>query len=178
MSEFPPKVDFFPVNEPNYVNIFISHPIGTDIKITNETTLQVEEKLNQILGEYTKNDANSEVPANQKLIRSVISQVGEGTSDPMEGVAMGNTPHKARITVNFTEFKFRNGVKTSEILQKIQTGLKGQFTADVEISASKENNGPPQGPPINIEVTGKGDYKDLIIPVSYTHLTLPTICSV
>lgn len=163
MGLFPPKVDFFPVNEPNYVNIFISHPIGTDIKVTNETTLQVEEKLNQILSEYTKMDANSDVPVNQKLIRSVISQVGEGTSDPMEGVAMGNTPHKARITVNFTEFKFRNGVKTSEILQKIQTGLKGQFTADVEISASKESNGPPQGPPINIEVTGKGDYKDLII---------------
>jgi multidrug efflux pump subunit AcrB len=163
MGIFPPKVDFFPVNEPNYVNIFISHPIGTDIKVTNETTLKVEEKLNDILKEYTKGDAKSNIPASQELIRSVISQVGEGTSDPMEGVAMGNTPHKARITVNFAEFKFRNGVKTSEILQKIQTGLKGQFTADVEISASKENNGPPQGPPINIEVTGKGDYKDLII---------------
>ena len=40
--------------------------------------------------------------------------------------------------------------------------LKGVFTADIEISAAKESNGPPQGAPINIEVTGKGDYKDLI----------------
>ncbi|NBU90868.1 MAG: efflux RND transporter permease subunit, partial [Flavobacteriia bacterium] len=38
MVIFPPKVEFFPENDPNYVNIFISHPIGTDIKITNETT--------------------------------------------------------------------------------------------------------------------------------------------
>ena len=87
----------------------------------------------------------------------------------------GNTPHKARITVNFAEFKFRNGVKTSEILQKIQTGLKGQFTADVEISASKESNGPPQGPPINIEVTGKGNYKDLIIQAAAIKTYLDSI---
>ena len=175
MGLFPPKVDFFPVNEPNYVNIFISHPIGTDIEVTNETTLKVEEKLNQILGEYSEIDENSDDISSQKLIKSVISQVGEGTSDPMEGVAMGNTPHKARITVNFAEFKFRNGVKTSEILQKIQTGLKGQFTADVEISASKESNGPPQGPPINIEVTGKGNYKDLIIQAAAIKTYLDSI---
>ena len=175
MGLFPPKVDFFPVNEPNYVNIFISHPIGTDIEVTNETTLKVEEKLNQILGEYSEIDANSDNISSQKLIKSVISQVGEGTSDPMEGIAMGNTPHKARITVNFAEFKFRNGVKTSEILQKIQTGLKGQFTADVEISASKESNGPPQGPPINIEVTGKGNYKDLIIQAAAIKTYLDSI---
>ena len=175
MGLFPPKVDFFPVNEPNYVNIFISHPIGTDIEVTNETTLKVEEKLNQILGEYSEIGANSDDISSQKLIKSVISQVGEGTSDPMEGIAMGNTPHKARITVNFAEFKFRNGVKTSEILQKIQTGLKGQFTADVEISASKESNGPPQGPPINIEVTGKGNYKDLIIQAAAIKTYLDSI---
>ena len=42
MNVIPPKVDFFPVNQPNYVNVFISHPIGTDITVTNETTLKVE----------------------------------------------------------------------------------------------------------------------------------------
>lgn len=161
MAVFPPKVDFFPDNEPNYVNIFISHPIGTDITVTNETTLQVEEKLNAILKPYIESDLKIDNP-DARIIKSVISQVGEGTSDPMEGVAMGNTPHKARITVNFAEFKYRDGVKTSDILKKIQHNLKGVFTADVEISAAKEAAGPPQGAPINIEVTGKGDYKDLI----------------
>ena len=78
MGLFPPKVDFFPVNEPNYVNIFISHPIGTDIEVTNETTLKVEGKLNQILGEYSEIDVNSDDISSQKLIKSVISQVGEG----------------------------------------------------------------------------------------------------
>ena len=159
----PPKVDFFPVNEPNYVNVFISHPIGTDIEVTNQTTLEVEDKLmgkNGILQKYMKDTINPDV--DKRLIRSVISQVGEGTSDPKAGVQMGSTPHKARITVNFTEFKNRNGVKTSEILQDIQKELKDQFTAEVEISVDKEASGPPQGPPINIEVTGKVDYGLLI----------------
>lgn len=163
MAIFPPKVDFFPENEPNYVNIYISHPIGTDITITNQTTLEAEDKLNAILKEYLEKDKELMDKPDQKLIKSIISQVGEGTSDPMGGVSMGNTPHKARITVNFAEFQYRNGVKTSEILKKIQNGLKGQFTADIEISAAKERKGPPQGPPINIELTGKGEYKDLIL---------------
>ena len=163
MAVFPPKVDFFPENEPNYVNVFISHPIGTDITVTNETTLQIEQKLNSLLAPYMENDRKAGVPEDLRLIRSIISQVGEGTSDPGAGVSMGNTPHKARITVNFVEFQYRNGVKTSEILKKIQEGLKDDFTADIEISVDKESNGPPQGAPINLDVTGRGDYRDLIV---------------
>lgn len=163
MAVFPPKVDFFPVNEPNYVNVFISHPIGTDINVTNETTLAVEEKLsgkNGILNAYLEDTVG--VPSDERLIRSIISQVGEGTSDPSAGVQMGNTPHKARITVNFTEFQHRKGIMTSDVLREIQEGLKDEFTAEVEISVDKESNGPPQGAPINIEITGKGEYGNLI----------------
>lgn len=163
MGIFPPKVDFFPINEPNYVNVFISHPIGTDISVTNETTLEVEEKLMGKEGILKKYMADTtDVEADKRLIRSVISQVGEGTSDPAAGVQMGNTPHKARITVNFTEFQHRKGVKTSDILREIQESLKDEFTAEVEITVDKEANGPPQGPPINIELTGKVDYGLLI----------------
>lgn len=162
MAVIPPKVIMFPDNEPNYVNIFVSHPVGTDISVTNETTLEIEDKLNVILEEYMDEDDTTNIPEDKRVIRSIISQVGEGTSDPMQGVAMGNTPHKARITVNFTEFQNRRGIKTSDILKKIQAELKNQFTAEVEISISKEQAGPPTGPPINIEVTGKGEYKDLI----------------
>lgn len=159
---FPPRVEFFPVNEPNYVNVFVSMPIGTDIQVTNKKTLEIEEEVNSILAKYMDEAHTKDVPQNERLIKSIISQVGEGTSDPMAGPALGNTPHKGRITVNFSEFQYRNGVKTSEILAEIQNGLKGKFPADVEIVASKEENGPPQGAPINIEVTGKGEYKALI----------------
>ena len=159
---FPPKVEFFPNNEPQYVNIFISHPMGTDITVTNKTTLEIEKDLNHILAEYMDEDDTTSVPKDQRLIKSIISQVGEGTSDPAQGVSMGNTPHKARITVNFAEFQYRRGIKTSDILKKIQAGLKGKYTADIEITAAKNEEGPPQGAPINIEVTGRGEYSELI----------------
>ena len=159
---FPPKVEFFPNNEPQYVNVFISHPIGTDITVTNKTTLKIENDLNKILNEYMDADDTTGIPQDERLIKSIISQVGEGTSDPAQGVTMGNTPHKARITVNFCEFQFRQKTKTSDVLKKIQAGLKGKYNADIEITAAKNESGPPQGAPINIEITGRGEYKDLI----------------
>lgn len=163
MGIFPPKVEFFPDNDPGYVNIFISHPIGTDIKVTNQTTLQVEKDINKILEEYMDEDDTTGIPENMRIIKSIISQVGEGTSDPAQGVTMGSTPHKARITVNFLEFQYRADYSTSEIMKKIQDGLKGKYNADVEISVAKNSQGPPQGAPINIEVTGRGEYRDLLV---------------
>ena len=163
MVVVPPKVDFFPENEPNYVNVFISHPIGTDINVTNKTTLELEEKLNTILAEYRDADDTTGIPQDRQIIKSIISQVGEGASDPAQGVAMGNTPHKARITINFVESQYRqNGITTSDILKKIQKEIKSDVTAEIEISAAKDAAGPPQGAAINIEVTGRGEYKDLI----------------
>lgn len=175
MAAFPPKIDFFPVNQPNYVNIFISHPIGTDISVTNETTLKAEDKLNSILEKYLSDTVG--IPKNEQLIQSIIAQVGEGTSDPSQGVSMNSTPHKARITVNFIESQFRRGIETSQILKEIQDGLKGQFTADIEINAAKDEQGPPAGAPINIEITSKRniDYKELIREANTIKLFLDTV---
>jgi multidrug efflux pump subunit AcrB len=164
MVAVPPKIDFFPENEPNYVNIFITHPIGTDIGVTNETTLEIEDKLNSILAEYMDEDDTTGIPVDRRIIKSIISQVGEGTSDPAQGVAMGNTPHQARITVNFVESQYRmDGINTSDILKKIQAKITDGVTADIEITAAKDAQGPPQGAAVNIEITGRGDYKNLIV---------------
>jgi multidrug efflux pump subunit AcrB len=159
---FQPKVEFFPVNQPKYANVFISHPIGTDIRVTNETTLVLEEEVNRILAPYMKDTAG--VPQEQQIIQSIISQVGEGTGDPSQGVSMGSTPHKGRITINFAEFEFRDSINaTGYLVRKLQSELKGKVTADVQVSVEKNSMGPPVQPPINIEVTGKGNYLDFIL---------------
>ena len=41
---FPPKVLFFPENRPNYINVFIELPVGTDIEETNNFTKIIEER--------------------------------------------------------------------------------------------------------------------------------------
>ena len=162
VGAFAPKVLFFPENQPKYVNIYIQHPVGTDINVTNNTTLEVEGLLkNDILKGHLSDTVNK--PYEEHIIQSIIAQVGAGTSD--NGVSMGaggNTPHKARITVNFPEFKFRGNYVTSEIMAEIADGLKNKFPADVSISVEPNNFGPPTAPPINIQVSGELDYDVLL----------------
>lgn len=168
---FAPKVLFFPENQPNYVNIFIQHPIGTDIKVTNQTALEVERIVTEeILPEEIADTVGK--PVEEWIIQSVISQVGEGTSDPAQGVVMGNTPHKARITINFAEFKHRGDYVTGDLLKRISDGLKNKFPADVQIVVDKNNDGPPTAPPINIEVSGEVEYDSLIAEADRIRLFL------
>jgi multidrug efflux pump subunit AcrB len=160
MFAFTPNVKFFPENEPAYINIFIEKPIGTDINITNKTTQKVEKIVNEIASKYNEKviENGNEVTRNF-LINSLIAQVGEGTSDPAQGASMGNTPHKARVTVSFVEYEFRRGINTNDVMEEIRKNLEG--IPGVNITVDKNQNGPPRKKPINIEVTGI-DYDSLI----------------
>jgi multidrug efflux pump subunit AcrB len=155
---FPPKVEFFPINEPQYLNIFIEKPIGTDIEETNQTALELEKKVIEILDDdkyYIEKDGER-VPF---LIESVIGQVGDGTSDPAQGFSAANTPHKARITIQFVKFQERRGLETSAVLERIRSELRGY--PGTQVTVSKNEAGPPQGAPINIEVRGE-DYEKIM----------------
>jgi len=191
---FPPKVVFFPDNQPNYLNIFIEHPIGTEINETNTTTKEVKLIIDSVLNEVRVDGKNKEFSYNSVydvdkirmpdgsvqndtvyFIESVIEQVGKGTSDPMQGPSFGETPHKARITVSFCEFSHRNGINTSEVLKEIQSALKNRFYADVKIVADKEKVGPPQKAPINIEIKGSNDFKKLVEEAEVVRQYLDTL---
>ena len=170
---FPPKVLFFPENQPNYINVFVELPVGTNIAKTNETTLAVKAKINEALSlPISSKDSLSylqasdvEIVKGKKIktlfVESVIEQVGKGTSDPNSGPSFGETPHKARITISFCEFSHRKGLNTSEVKRLIEKTLIGNFHADITIVVDKEQSGPPQKPPVNIEVTGSENYGEL-----------------
>ena len=160
LGAFPPKVEFFPSNEPQYLNIFISKPIGTDIEETNRVTREIEDMVIEVLDAdrfKRPNPVTGELES--YMANSVIGQVGNGTSDPQEGPSLGNTPHKARIVVNFVKFQERQGQSTSAMLNAVREKLSGY--PDAEIVVTKNSDGPPQGPPINIEIRGE-DYDDVL----------------
>ncbi len=160
LGSFMPKIEFFPINQPNYVNIFIEAPIGTDIEKVNAITKDLEQRVLNYAAKYevVETDENGERTHNY-LIESVIAQVGEGTSDPSQGPSMANTPHKARITVSFAQFQFRRGIITNDVMEDIRSLVRG--VPGVQITVDKDNAGPPTGKPINIEITGD-DYFQLL----------------
>ncbi|MAY83166.1 MAG: copper transporter [Flavobacteriales bacterium] len=153
LGMFTPKVIFFPINQPQYLNIYIEMPIGTDINTTNEATKKIEQEVINMMKKYEDEDGNN------FLVESVIGQVGAGTSDPNEGPSMGNTPHKARITVQFVKFQDRRGVITSEVMEDVRAALSSY--PGVQVIVAKNSDGPPQGAPINIELKGD-DYQQLV----------------
>ena len=143
-----PKVEFFPVNEPKYVNVFVEVPIGSDVGLTDSITHLVEDEIFEILKPF------------EDAVSSVMTNIGSGTTDPNEmGGNTGVTPNKARITINFKEFKYRQGVNTGEVMKLISSNLTNR--PGVEISVDKNREGPPMGKPINIEIRGE-DFEKLL----------------
>ena len=145
-----PKVEFFPSSDPLYINAFIELPFGTDIEKTNEVTLELEEKINKVIKPYSQ------------IVESVLTQIGENTTDPNEPPVAGITPYRSRITVTFLEYKDRGGISTREILNEIREEIHGY--PGVEVVFDQNANGPPAGKPVNIEISG--DDIDSLITIS------------
>lgn len=146
------KIVFFPVNEPLYFNAFIETPVGTDIEKTNQITKKVE----AIVQKTIEKDSN--------IIEAVLAQVGEGTADPSEGVQQGSSPNKARVTVSFIKtadrkIKFPDSRATSLVMEDVREALKE--IPDANITVEKNQDGPPTGKPINLEISGE-NYDTLI----------------
>jgi len=139
------KVDFFPQGNPNFVYVYITTPVGSDQNHTDSITRVVETRVAKVIG------------IDNPLVESVIANVTIGAGDPMAGDRAA-APNKGKVTVAFVEFAKRDGAETQPVLDEIREAVKG--IAGVEISVDKEQNGPPTGKPINIEVSGD-DFKVL-----------------
>jgi len=161
LAAFPPKVLFFPNNEPNLANIYLELPVGTDIEATNALTLELEKEITELVTTFTYEVDGQ--PYNY-MVESIIAQVGKGTSDPREGPSNVPTPHKAKIVVAFRETKYRldqdgQPVSSSDVLNLLRDNISNIPGAVVAIE--KDQNGPPQGAPINIELTGS-NYEEVL----------------
>jgi len=132
-----PKVVFFPDNMPNSIDVFIKMPVGTDQFITDSVTRIVENRISNALGK------------NNPIVESIISKVALGAGESMfDNTASSN---RGKVTINFVEYKYRNGQNTIPYLDRIRKAIKG--IPGAEIIVVKNKMGPPTGKPINIEIT-------------------------
>jgi multidrug efflux pump len=144
-----PKVVFFPQGDPNFVYIYVKLPVGTDPKKTNDVMLQVEQKVNGVIG-----DSN-------KIVKSIITNVTKGTTDPQDQ-DQSDYPNRGKIAIAFVDFKDREGQSTSTYLKELQS-LRWDIPG-AEVTVAKEQAGPPVSKPINIEV--RGDNFDELVHTS------------
>jgi multidrug efflux pump len=160
---FPRQVLFFPENIPKQIITYIEYPQGTAIDKTNKATKFVENQVISIMKKYIdpKTDENF-------LAESIVSQVGKGAGNPnVDAGSASETPFKGKVTVNFSEFKFRRGVNTTDVLEEIRSKVKG--IAGAKVTVEKDANGPPAGYPISIQLTGS-DY-DVMLKEAHKMIT-------
>lgn len=138
-----PKVEFFPSGDPKYINISAEMPLGTEINATDSIVSIVEADVYQIL------------EPNKQIVKSVLTNIGDGAVGENDGFSgRGGGPNKGLITVTFLDFQDREGINTEKILKQLSDELLGRYPG-VLVSVEKQNEGPPVGKPVNLEISGK-----------------------
>jgi len=84
-------------------------------------------------------------------IKYVIANIGSVGGDPFSQGGTGT--HINRVALDFKDFHDRTR-PSSGIVKEVRKRLLATITG-AEIQVEKEQEGPPTGPPVNIEITGK-----------------------
>jgi multidrug efflux pump len=126
--------EFFPDVEPRRAYVFLKAPEGTNLDASDGLVRQVE----KIVSEYED-------------IRYVIANIGSVGGDPFSQGGTGT--HLNRVALDFKDFHDRSRPSSgiiNEIRRSILATIKG-----AEAQVEEEEEGPPTGPPVNIEISGK-----------------------
>lgn len=135
----PPPVVFFPDTDPTQVRVAVKGPLGMNIEASNRLATMFQERVDELLEGDLGAKAN---------VKDAVVMVGI-SNDPMAG---GHTsPERSSVTLNVVDFNQR-AESSRSTLEKLRARLGGIPSAEFEIQ--RDQQGPPTGPPVNIEVSG------------------------
>lgn len=138
LGVFNPGTEFFPEDiPPRDVYVQIETPVGSDVKFTRSVVDKVAERVKNI---PQASDINTILAVSGAAI----------SSDPAGGG--GNSTHKGTVAINFVDYELREG-DIFEAMEYIRNDLSGVI-AGANITIEKPQDGPPTGPPINLEISG------------------------
>ncbi len=146
----PTGVVFFPDTDPNFVRVKVEAPLGTNIEASNAIA---QEAYGRIQGVLDENEASEE------NVKTLLTQVGIGGDAMFGGGA--SSPENSQITLTMKDYADRAEPSTLT-LRKVRDQLQGIPGTTIEIT--KDEQGPPTGKPVNIEVAGENF--DQIVAVS------------
>ena len=126
-------VMLMPDSDPDSIWVDIKGPVGMRLETTDAIASQLEKTC-------------AELPD----VKHVLTNVGVSTSST--GLVGGfDTPNEGRIYMDFEDFEDRSQstLKTfNESMNKIK------YTTGVEVKLDKEDNGPPVGEPVEVQISG------------------------
>ena len=131
---------FFPDTDPNRVQINAEAPLGTNIESSNRVAQTMEERILGLLEQNPNSEAN---------IENLLVNVGVGGDAMFGGGAQ--QPEQSRISLNMVDYAERPE-SSNRTLEKLRAQLQGIPGTDIEFT--KQQQGPPTGPPVNIEISG------------------------
>lgn len=138
-----PKLIFFPTGEPKYINIMAELPLGTDIEATDSIVGVIEQDVYRL------------IEPDKHIVKSVLTNIGKGAVGEDDGFSgRGGGPNRGLITVTFLDYQDRMGISTPEILKRLSDSLLGVYPG-VQLTVDMQNEGPPVGKPINLEIIGR-----------------------
>jgi multidrug efflux pump subunit AcrB len=142
-----PKVVFFPDETPKTIMVYAKLPVGTRVEYTDSIAKEIEKRVTSVLG------------ATNPDVESVVTNVAFGASeDQFDGGIV--TSNKAKVAINFVEYSKRTvNYNTMVYMNPLREAMKD--IAGAEITVDKNQDGPPTGKPINIEISAE-DLDELI----------------
>ncbi len=146
-SVAPTGVELFPETDPNQILITAEARLGTNLEASDRVARQTEERLDALL---------SRSPATERSFENVLVNVGVG-GDAMFGGGAAS-PERSRFTLNLVDYRDREE-SSQRTLARIREEIRGLAGVDITIDADQQ--GPPTGPPVNIELTGP-DFNEIV----------------
>ncbi len=140
------NIVLFPKADPNFIYVYMTLPVGTDVQVTDSLAGVMEQKVIETLGE------------NNPIVESVITNVALGASE--DQFDRSATSNKAKVGVAFVEYGERHGVSTKAYMDKIRAATKG-IIPGAEIVVDQEAGGPPSPKPVSVEIRGD-DFTQLV----------------
>ncbi len=140
-GSFAAPVEYFPEDiPPGVVYVSVEAPVGTSAAVTNEYARRLLEEVREIEG-----------VADAETIVTTVGSTGGG-GNPMDGGGPSG-PEAGRVTLSMIDYEERR-FDIFGTLARMQETI-GRDLAGAEVRVDKVTEGPPSGPPVNIEISGE-----------------------
>ena len=133
-GRFGKGVEFFPETEPKRAYANVKLPVGTNLEATDRHIRVIEE----VCAEYED-------------VRYVIGGTGAATGGDFGGGGSGT--HLGSVTLDFRPIGERSR-HSSEIVAEVRDRL-GALITGAELRVEKQDEGPPTGDPVSLEIYGE-----------------------